>query len=116
MKSFFASLVPYKALYAALALAPWGSALLVQGQDLEIISDREIVRRQENLIVGEKLISAGDKAMTEKDYAAAYTNYLDALNAIPGGAGTAELRSKTSIQIHQSRTPLCGEVDCRRAL
>ena len=95
MKSFFASPVPYKALFAALALASWGSALRVQGQDLEIISDREIVRRQENLIVGEKLLSAGDKAMTEKDYAAAYTNYLDALNAIPSGAGTAELRSKT---------------------
>ena len=81
-------------------------------QNLETISDREIVRRQENLLVGEKLIAAGDKAAAEKDYETAYTNYLDALNAIPAGPATSALRAKDPFEIHKDRPSLCGKTDC----
>ena len=95
MKFLFATIVPHKSVLVALTLAYVGSQAPVIAQNLEAMSDKEIVRRQENLLVGEKLISAGDKAAAEKDYETAYTNYLDALNAIPAGAATRELRAKT---------------------
>ena len=92
---FFTSIVPHKSVLMVLALACLGSQASLRAQNLETISDREIVRRQENLLAGEKLIAAGDKAAAQKDYETAYTNYLDALNAIPSGAATRELRTKT---------------------
>ena len=76
-------------------MACLGPQAPVTAQNLETISDREIVRRQENLLVGEKLIAAGDKAEAEKDYETAYTNYLDALNAIPASPAMSALRKKT---------------------
>ncbi len=76
-------------------MACLGPQAPVTAQNLETISDREIVRRQENLLVGEKLIAAGDKAAAEKDYETAYTNYLDALNAIPASPAMSALRKKT---------------------
>jgi general secretion pathway protein D len=92
---FFVTVVPRKSLFVTLALAWLGAQAPVTAQNLETISDREIVRRQENLLVGEKLVAAGDKAAAEKDYETAYTNYLDALNAIPAGPATSALRAKT---------------------
>ena len=86
---FFVTVVPRKSLLMALALACLGPQVPVTAQNLELISDREIVRRQENLLVGEKLISAGDTASAEKVYETAYTSYLDALNAIPAGPATS---------------------------
>ena len=90
-----ANFVPRKSLLVTLALACLGAQAPVTAQTLETISDREIVRRQENLLVGEKLVAAGDKAAAEKDYETAYTSYLDALNAIPAGPATSALRAKT---------------------
>ena len=104
MKFLFATIVPHKSVLVALTLAYIGSQAPVIAQSLEAMSDKEIVRRQENLLVGEKLISAGDKAAAEKDYETAYTNYLDALNAIPAGAATKELRERTVSKF--SRTAL----------
>ena len=92
---FFVTIVPRKSLFMALVLACLGPQVPVTAQNLETISDREIVRRQENLLVGEKLIAAGDKAEAEKDYETAYTNYLDALNAIPASPAMSALRKKT---------------------
>jgi general secretion pathway protein D len=104
MKFFLATIVPHKTLLVALTVAYFGSQSPAAAQSLETISDKEIVRRQENLLVAEKLISAGDKAVAEKDYETAYTNYLDALNAIPAGAATKELRERTVSKF--SRTAL----------
>jgi general secretion pathway protein D len=104
MKFLFATIVPHKSVLVALTLVYVGSQASVIAQSLEVMSDKEIVRRQENLLVGEKLISAGDKAAAEKDYETAYTNYLDALNAIPAGAATRELRAKAVSKF--SRTAL----------
>jgi general secretion pathway protein D len=94
MKFHLASTFLRKFVPIALGLAFLGANAPITAQDLETLSDREIVRRQENVIVGEELIAAGDKALAEKDYETAYTNYLDALNAIPAGAATRELRAR----------------------
>ena len=92
---FFPTIFPRKPVLAALGLALLGTQAHVVAQNIESMSDKEIVRRQENLLVGEKLIAAGDKAVAEKDYESAYTNYLDALNAIPAGSAAGDLRAKT---------------------
>jgi general secretion pathway protein D len=86
--------MPFK-LLLSVALSYLAIAPVVLAQTIQVISEREIVRRQENLVVGEKLVAEGDKAMDEKNYETAYTSYLDALNAIPAGAATGDLHRKT---------------------
>ncbi len=56
-------------------------------------ADREIVRRQEDLVVAQKLIENGDRAMANKDYETAYTSYLDAVDLIGSGPATTTQRS-----------------------
>ena len=67
----------------------------MNAQNLGSIADREIVRRQEDLVVAEKLVTKADKAVADKDYEAAYLNYLDALERIPAGEASGSLRSST---------------------
>lgn len=67
----------------------------VLAQELIIQSDREIVRRQEDLVVANKLIASAEKAAAAKDYETAYVNYLDALDRIPAGAASDKLRATT---------------------
>ena len=69
------------------------TALLAQ--DLQDVAEREIVRRQEDLVVAETLITAGDRALAEKDYETAYVSYLDALDKIPAGSAGGNLRAST---------------------
>ncbi|MGB8464589.1 MAG: hypothetical protein WCE49_06570, partial [Terrimicrobiaceae bacterium] len=64
---FFPTIFPRKPVLAALGLALLGTQAHVVAQNIESMSDKDIVRRQENLLVGEKLIAAGDKAVAEKD-------------------------------------------------
>jgi general secretion pathway protein D len=94
MKLRMPSRGPFK-FFLSLALGYLAIAPVVLAQTIQVISEREIVRRQENLLVGEKLVAEGDKAMDEKDYETAYTSYLDALYAIPAGAATGDLHGKT---------------------
>jgi general secretion pathway protein D len=56
-------------------------------------TDRELVRRQQDLITAQHLIATGDRAMSEKDYATAYTSYLDAVNLIGSGPAVVEERA-----------------------
>jgi general secretion pathway protein D len=67
----------------------------MNAQNLGAIADREIVRRQEDLVIAEKLVAKGDKAVADKDYEAAYLNYLDALERIPAGTASGSLRPAT---------------------
>ena len=65
----------------------------LRAQNLQDVAEREIVRRQEDLVVAERLIVAGDRALAEKDYETAYVNYLDALDKVPAGSVSGNLRS-----------------------
>lgn len=69
------------------------SLVPARAQQLEAIADREIVRRQEDLVIAEQLIVKGDKASADKDYEAAYTFYLNALDLMPAGSVSVKERT-----------------------
>ena len=72
---------------AALLFAPSLSA-----QSSVALADREIVRRQEDLLLADKLVAKGDQAAKDKDFETAYVDYLDALDKIPEGPAAAAQR------------------------
>jgi len=55
---------------------------------------RELVRRQEDVLVAERLIQAGDDAMKQKDYETAYGKYLQAVQLLPASEVTDPLRAQ----------------------
>ncbi len=61
-------------------------------QNTVALADREIVRRQEDLVVADQLVAKGDQAMRDKDFETAYVSYLDALEKIPAGVATDSRR------------------------
>ena len=97
MKFLSKTLISRKSAIVALALASLASQELLHAQqgNLSGQAEREIVRRQEDLVVANKLIAAGQKAAAAKDYETAYVNYLDALDRIPAGAASGKLRDDT---------------------
>jgi general secretion pathway protein D len=95
MKFPFASTLSRVSFAIATAAICLGTHSSLIAQNLESLSEREIVRRQENLVVADSLIAAGDKAVAEKDYESAYVSYLDALDKIPAGGASGDLRSRT---------------------
>lgn len=64
----------------------------LSAQNLPALSDREIVRRQENLVLANELIAKGDKSLADRDFETAYVRYLDALDKIPEGPASAAQR------------------------
>jgi len=60
---------------------------------LQTQTEREIVRRQEDLIVAENLLKKGDDAMKKEDYETAYNSYLDAVDLIGSGPTTSAERA-----------------------
>lgn len=73
-------------------LAPGVLPLMAQ-QSPSALAQREIVRRQEDLVLADKLVAKGDQATKDKDFEAAYVNYLDALEKVPAGSATAAQRA-----------------------
>lgn len=65
-------------------------------------ADREIVRRQEGLVVADKLIAKGNAAMAGKDYETAYLSYMDALALVPPGGATQKDHAKLLDQFSQA--------------
>jgi general secretion pathway protein D len=95
MKSRFATILSRLSITLAAAVICLETQSSLVAQSLESLAEREIVRRQEDLLVAEGLIAAGDKALAEKDYESAYVSYLDALDKIPAGPVSGDLRAKT---------------------
>ncbi len=62
-------------------------------QNTSAIADREIVRRQEGVLIANQLVIKGDRAFDSKDYESAYVNYLDALENVPEGYSTTAVRA-----------------------
>jgi len=71
------------------ALAPLFPA---SAQNSASLAEREIVRRQEDLLVADKLMAKGDQALSDKDFETAYISYLDALDKIPAGPASEAQR------------------------
>ncbi len=61
---------------------------------LESNAEREIARRQENLVVAEEALKQGDSALQRNDIAAAYEEYKKAVDLIPQGSETKGLRGR----------------------
>ena len=78
-------------LAAAAALVPTHPVQAQQGS-LQSLADREIVRRQEDLLVAKQLVRKADDAAGAKDFESAYVLYLDALEKIPNGGASNDQR------------------------
>ncbi|MFZ4777106.1 MAG: Amuc_1098 family type IV pilus outer membrane protein [Terrimicrobiaceae bacterium] len=83
----------WKPMLLALAAATLVISPSLSAQNVASLADREIVRRQEDLVIADKLIAKGDQAMNEKDFETAYISYLDALDKIPAGSATDARRA-----------------------
>lgn len=83
----------WKPMLLRLLAAVFLSASTLPAQNIVALTDREIVRRQEDLLLADKLTAKGDQAMKDKDFETAYVNYLDALEKIPEGPAAAAQRS-----------------------
>ena len=66
--------------------------VLAQQGNLQSLADREIVRRQEDLLVAEQLVHKAEDAAGAKDYETAYVIYLDALEKIHDGEASNAMR------------------------
>lgn len=62
------------------------------GSDVQSVAEREIARRQEYARRSEEYIAAGDKAMREKDYETAISNYRTVCDMLPESEATHEIR------------------------
>ncbi len=58
-------------------------------------SEREIVRRQEDVLIARQFITEGDRAWEKDDYETAYQSYLNALDLLGPGAATSSERADT---------------------
>ncbi len=67
--------------------------LPLQAQDVASLANREIVRRQEDIVVAQQLMAKGDKNLKDGQFEEAYVNYLDALDRMPAGSATEAQRA-----------------------
>ena len=72
------------------------------GTDLVKLSEREEVRRQENVKHGERLAKRAEQAVKDKNLKEAYNDYLEALKFIPAGSATSANRQ--AVLLDFSRT------------
>jgi len=70
-----------------------GSEGYVDVGALESAGDREITRRQEDLVVARQLIKAGDAERDRNNIEVAYDNYKQAIDMVPRGPAGGSLRS-----------------------
>lgn len=85
--------VPYASWLPFLLVLLTALPASLTAQNSVSLADREIVRRQEDLILADKLVAKGDQAMKGKDFETAYVSYLDALDKIPEGPAAAARRN-----------------------
>ena len=87
---------PFSSRSAAVLLGLVAVTAPLSAQNVASLADREIVRRQEDLVLADKLLAQGDKDLKDGQFESAYVNYLDALDKIPDGAAT-EAQRKAAI-------------------
>ncbi len=74
------------------------SAAPMLAQTSQTIAEREIARRQDDLVVAQKLVAQGDRAFDNKDYENAYVSYLDALDKVPNGSASGKYRAEIMVK------------------
>ncbi len=73
-------------------------------------SEREIVRRQEDVVIARQFITEGDRAWAKEDYETAYQSYLNALDLLGPGAATGGERSETLSKFSKSGLAYANEL------
>ena len=68
---------------------------------LELASEREITRRQEDLVLAEQAIAAGDAARNRKEVESAYNYYKQAVDMVPQGSVAGGLRARALARFSQ---------------
>jgi len=71
-------------------------------QSSSALAQREIVRRQEDVILAEKLVAKGDEATKDEDFETAYVSYLDAIEKVPAGLATVVQRAPVLAKFSES--------------
>jgi general secretion pathway protein D len=66
--------------------------VLGRATDLVQLSEREEIRRQENVKRGERLVTRAQRAVKDKNLKLAYSDYVEALRLIPAGPATSAIR------------------------
>lgn len=77
---------------SSLTAGPTGDPILTS--PLEDAAQREITRRQEDMVVAEQAIASGDAARANKDAEQAYIHYKQAVDLVPQGSAAGGLRSR----------------------
>ena len=85
--------IGWKPMLLALFSIALFAAPTLPAQNLPALSEREVVRRQENLLLANELMAKGDQAVKDKDFETAYVKYLDALDKIPEGPAASAQRN-----------------------
>jgi len=75
---------------------------LTAQQSSSALAQREIVRRQEDLVLAEKLTAQGDQATKDKDFETAYVSYLEAIEKVPAGSATSTQRAPVLAKFSES--------------
>lgn len=75
---------------------------LTAQQSSSALAQREIVRRQEDLVLAEKLTAQGDQATKDKDFETAYVSYLEAIEKVPAGSATTTQRAPVLAKFSES--------------
>jgi general secretion pathway protein D len=84
-------------LFLATAAAPCGVLAGSTGGStggIESVADREITRRQENILLAEEAMRRGDAALSANDIEGAYQAYKSAVDLVPAGSETRGLRGR----------------------
>lgn len=68
---------------------------------IEAASEREITRRQEDLLLAEQALKAGDAARARKDAQQAYSYYKQAADMVPQGSAAGGLRGRVISRFSQ---------------
>lgn len=82
----------------------------VPAQNLASISDREIVRRQQNVTDAEAAVKQAADAFASKDYEQAYVTYLQALDKIPEGPAAEKMRAPIVAKFAQAGLAYANEL------
>ncbi len=100
MKFNFATAIARKSVVTVLLLACVSPLVTARAQQasLQANASREEVRRQQDVIIAQQLVEKADKATADKDYEAAYVNYLDALDKIPAGGVTEGFHAQVVVK------------------
>jgi general secretion pathway protein D len=70
------------------------TVLPTYAQSVDTLANREIARRQDDIILAEQLVAKGDKAVANGDFENAYLNYLDAVDKVPAGSASGKYRGQ----------------------